>query len=418
MADWHVTPTQIYKPSGDVVSSGWPIQDVLGADHWSSSGRNRERMCSPGDTIRLVDGIHRHFRVTHSRHVENRPITVVGEDQNTTFIGPNPVGGSHTLYLEKCHKHQFQDITFLGDDTAAVMTERPQRGRDEGVPEWDSLSVSDTHFRRCDVDGGFNWSDGSGPRNKWLLQSYELGKTEYPGAVGFSWDHGSFSGCYHEHAMYLHNIQGHISFTNLTVNGMGRSWAQTTNRVGDGPMGKGTLYFGDCYAWDLGLNDGSSALSFRSGHRGAIVLNRVTIKQGDASDIDPRWAENVTGCLVTHKGSDSHENAYPDLFMTQCRFHMGRHRQGLGSFRRENTHLSFLRRCKLRGNFIKSWPGAREALVIQPQTIEHLDIDESNRVIGDVVIQTDADRAVFKDPDQSGAAFGEALTYLRQLGVS
>lgn len=420
---WEVAPRSYTDPStGASTPSEFSIQDVIGANRWSSSGKNRPRLCEPGDTLQCEEGEYRHFRFTHTYDEGGEvdpTITVKGIGHETVII-PNEVGGSQTCYLEWGGGVALRSLTLLGDDTAAFYTENPWSKRWNGAHP----GFRDVLLHSVDIDCGFNFETGNGPRNKWAVFGYGLGPSAYR-APGYVEENVHIRGVFHEHGHYFHNSQGGdgrsaggasspgsqghggMYFYRGSVIGAGRTAFQFTARQGEGPPGSGNVYIGDYLIEDVCMNDGGSAITIAGGHDGTFWLRNVVCKLGCNPDIHPDYADRVTGCVVAHRGGDSYP-VKPRLVISGGRYVVGRENPGKGSFRRPSLNLGNLAYLRIEHAEVWSHPGTREALWIDLDSIDEVELCLSCDIRGDVAYVRNGEVHRFKDDDDgewNGSAY-------------
>ncbi len=387
--DWVVAPNRYRRADqGSWEFSDEALQDVIGADHWSSSGRNRPSLFQRGDVIELEPGDFRHFRITLStdrrpgvERVEQAADVVWGRDPQTTIrarlpgtvrILPNPVGGSQTLYFEWGGAFTFQDIIFTGDDMSALASERPASDRFSF-----HQGFRDLWFFDCHVEGGWNPLLGTGTTGKWGILNYEMGRSAED-APGWVWKGGSMEGVFQEHFHYFHNVQGDVWIGGkgphrpLRARWAGRTFFQMANRRGEGPAGYGNLTFRDIVVEDTCLEDGGggSAFSFHGRHQGTILLERVKVRLGANPELPEPWNRNITGALVAFAGGDTGGAPNGDLVVRQCDFQVGPFYDGVGAARRANVEIRECRSFVLEATRIAQLgPDPRPALEIASDLI-------------------------------------------------
>lgn len=395
--DWVLDPNGYRDLStGAYVSTGSPILDVYGADHWSTASRNRAELKTPGDVIELTPGDYQHFRITQSydRRCESQivqgpsdvqfgadPQTVIrAQQRGTVSILPNPVGGSQTTYLEWTGAVTFEGLDFVGDDTMGVGSENPASKRFSY-----HQGFRDTWFFDCTLDGGFDFETSSGVKNKWGILNYMMGRSAYAGP-GWIWSGGSITGVFKEHANYFHNIQGDILLENLLIRHCGRTAFQMTNRIGEGPRGVGNLTFRNLMVEDVCLQQGGggSAFSFNGRHTGRIVLDNVAVRLGSSPDLASPWNNNITGALVVHAGGGTDDLPNGDIVVRNCDFQVGPYFTGKGSARRANIQV---RECTsfslLNTRVAQLGTEPREALDISPELVEEkIILDDDCKIVG------------------------------------
>lgn len=380
-ADWELTPNTIYNVHKDeVITSGHPLQDTIGADKWSSSSRNRPMMMTPGDTILMHPGEYPHFRVTHTYDEDgiNEQTVIKAANPGDVLIKKNPVSGSSAFYIEWGGGYTFENLHFEGDDSFCIGTERPASKRWEGTHP----GFRDIHFKNCSILGGWDAHTDEGPNNKWGVLSYELGRSAYDDDYGFSWEGGEISGIKKEHAFYMHNVIGDILIRDLKVKHCGRTFFQLTNRESEGPKGSGDIYLQNVDVEDVCLQQsgGGFAFTFKGNHDGTVYVTDSTCKLGCNEDLHPTYQPNITGCLSTHL-SYSDQDPLDEIIIDRCHFEVGKYYVGEGPARRENVGLSHVRNATIKNTTIISHPGAREALRINLDTIDLLALG-GNKVTG------------------------------------
>ena len=409
MNTWKISPDGYTSPEKVYTPSGAPLQDVEGADRWSSSSRNRPRLCRPGDVLEVASGDYRNFRITHTydRAGLDDFIRIIGGfdlagPSPRPRILPNSVGGSQTFYLEWGGAHEIRGLDIIGDDMAGFFTERPQAERWHG----EHPGFRDIRFFDTNILGGFSFEANEGPHCKWGALTYELGRSAYA-APGFVFHDGEVSGIRKEHAWYMHNTIGDCSFQRVKIKGCGRTGFQFANRQGEGPEGKGDIYIADSVIEDVGLqmSGGGSAITIKGGHVGTYLLKNVKVKQGGNPDIHPDFSDNITGCVVAHKGGDAWD-AKPSLMIgAGSKFVMGKVNPGKGAARRPAVDVANLKLFKMRNSIIEVGVNAREALVIDPDTIDKIQLDDSNTVLGNC--QWGEDK--YPDPHRNGQGYRDMI---------
>lgn len=409
---WRCTPDSWTDPEGRTEATEAPIQKVIGGNRWSSAGKQVPRLCRPSASVVLSPGPYKHFRVTHDYPDPGKWIHIRSDGSARPWVEGNPVGGSQTMYLEWGARHIFSGIDFHHDDQAILLTENPFSDRwGEGNPH---PGFEDIHFANCNVLGSFDFTTMVGPSVKWGFRAYGLGRSTQNDMPGFSFVRGRVTGIKKEHAFYFSTQQGDIVFDRVFIQGCGRTGFQFTARNSEGGTSHGNTYIRDCIVRDtcLEAQGGGSAITIKGNHRGTFFLDNVNVEQGGNPMIHPEVQKNITGCLVAHKGGDA-EGPKPDLLIGRnSRFVMGKHFKGEGSARRPCVDLSNLRRLKVSKTKITAFPGAREALVLDADTIDHIDMDNSNDVLGTVVIKKDGVAHVFKDPQFRGDGYIAAMNFL------
>ena len=400
MSIWKVGKDQYKDPVRALwVPSGWPVMDVIGANRWSTSSRNRPRLCAPGDTVLLSPRVrHRHFRVTHTYDEgaeRDSQITVrAPHGEERAVIDRNPVGGSHTLYVEWGGGFTFQGLRILADDIAGFMTERPASDRWEGRHP----GFRDLFLRDCVIDGEYDFTIDAGFKSKWGLLTYELGRSAYHGTAGFGVYDTRIQNIYHEHGGYLHNCLGAVTFQDCRFVRLGRSGLQFTWRTEEGPQGSGAILIQDSFFQDCGINDGTSAISIKGGFDGQIVLNRCKVLQGiHPRDLAPPYRENVTGALVVHEGGGSHP-AKPEVAVIDSWFSMS---GGKGSYRRPCVDVSHCKTFLLHRSKVFATEDSREALKIDADSIDNIKLTKDNIVQGDCTLRRNGEEKTWRVANDS-----------------
>ncbi len=403
-ADWVLTPSSCRNvATGETINTGSPVQDVFGADQWSSSGKNRPELKTPGDVIELTPGDYEHFRITMSydrkpgvervnSHSDYQfgidPQTVIRASQpGTVRVQPNPVGGSQTHYLEWGGAVTYEGLTFVGDDTMGVGSERPASLR------WNfHQGFRDFWFYDCNLEGGFNFETNTGPDCKWGVLTYEMGRSAYD-KPGWIWSGGSITGIREEHANYFHNVLGDILVENMTMKWCGRTAFQMANRIGEGPAGVGDLTFRNVYVEDVCLQDGGggSAFSFNGRHTGTILMDNVTVRLGANPNLHERWNQNITGALVIHAGEDTDDLPNGHVIVKDCDFQVGPHFVGKNSARRGNIQVDECMSFSLINTRVAQLGNnPREALDIEPDRVrDYMIFDDDCEIIGECIYDGD-----------------------------
>ena len=397
--DWILSPNAILETStGFVTATDNPIQDCIGADQWSSSGKNRDSMFTRGDVIELGQGDYHHFRITLSTdmipgvekvtdpsHVDwgRDPQTIIRAPQGATILN-NPVGGSQTLYLEWGGAFSFEGLTFTGDDLMGVGSERPSSARFDY-----HQGFRDFEFINCSIAGGWNaesWVEE--PKNKWGVLNYEMGQSAR-GVPGWIWKGGEIWGIWDEHGNYFHNTIGDVLIEDLKIKWCGRTAFQFANRIEEGPAGVGDWTFRDVDVEDVCLQDGGggSAFSFNGRHEGTIFLERVKVYLGANPNLAAPRNKNITGALVVHAGEDTNDLPNGHVIVSDCDFQVGPHFVGEGAARRGNIQV---RECDsftlINTRVAQLGDNPREALDISPNlVVGEIILDASNEIIGECI---------------------------------
>lgn len=387
--DWILTPSSIVETaSGALTSTDNPIQDVIGANKWSTASKNRPAKIERGDLIHLLPGEYHHFRNTHT-YDEN------GTDPTTRIVAPdratilaNPVGGSQTHYVEWDGGWMFENLDFVGDDLAAEFSENPASAR------WDGShpGFRDLTWINCTIQGNWNaetMPDKPDSASKWGILNYQMGKSATPSQPGWQWIGGTIEGIWTEHAAYFHNIQGDILFEDVKIRWCGRTAFQMANRVGEGPAGVGNLTFRDVEVEDVALQDGGggSAFSFNGRHTGQILMERVKVFLGANPNLAAPRNKNITGALVIHAGGDTQDAPNGDVVVKDCHFQVGPAFAGEGSARRGNIQVRECRSFWLEGTTVHQLgDNPREALDIDSTVVvDKLYLDPSNDIVGECI---------------------------------
>ena len=392
------------------------LEWLLGTMLHSSAGKRRPGVASAGDVIILRDGSYRHFRNTHP-YRGPEPITIAALNSGKVRIRPNPVGGSQTHYVEAGHNVITRGLVFGGDDLSAIQNENAFSKRFENDPDAEENYLSsDVHFQNCDIDGGWDFRTATGVRNKWGGLHYFLGRTRKErGTIGWSWRGGRMTGIAKEHIVgYIHGLRGNVEYSDLWVDGAGRTAFQFTGRQGEGPPSAGNVLVKNVVAQNTGLEQGGggACLSIKGGGRYKVFLDHVVMRQGCDDTLHPVYHDNVVGNVVAHMPDDAHQ-WQPSLVMSNSRMVMGLKLPGRGSARRPNVDLAHLELCRLRGhNEIWCGPGTREALVLDLDTIGRLALEGTQDIQGDVLIKHHGRNIAFKDPARDGRGWLEARTWM------
>jgi hypothetical protein len=415
-ADWYLSPDRILEAStGAVTFTDNPIQDAIGADQWSSSGKNRPEMINRGDTVSLAPGDYHWFRITLSTDNSRTDGEKVSSDADLTWgqdpitwliapdrasILPNPVGGSQTLYLEWGGAYGFENLDFIGDDWMGIGSENPASERFSY-----HQGFRDFEFIECSVWGNYDAEkDGEkGDSNKWAIINYQMGRSAR-GVPGWKWVGGRIGGIWEEHAHYFHNVQGDIWIEDVEIKWCGRTAFQMANRFGEGPPGVGDLTFLDLRVEDVCLQDGGggSAFSFNGNHTGTILLDNVTVRLGANPDIHPVRMGNFTGALVIHAGEDTLDNPNGDVIVQGCDFQVGPEK-AMGSARRPNIMVGACESFTLMNSRVAMIGDQREALDISPDmVVGMITLDDDNEIIGKCLWDGDT----FPDYETMLAAIG------------
>jgi len=330
-ADWVLGPDYIENiRTGEITYSQTPLLDCWGAQHWSSSSKNRPSMRQRGDYIMLTPGSYGPPNRFTSDFNPADPITVIAaEVPGTVMMMPVPMGGSDNCYIEWDSKIEFRDLKFLGASRATIKSENPSsrrwNGRHPGF--WDLA------WYNCDVDCGYDFHNDLGPRNYlWLGHFYETGRSSIPGQYGFIWSGGTLNGPHQEHIFYFHNAQGNHLLENLTVYGAGRTFLQDVGRLSEGPRSVGDFLVQNCYVEDvcLQMGGGGSAISLHGGHDGSFHFLNVTVKLGCDPNLHARFQPNITGAFVSYhgKGIGPLKPNTREVIVEGCHFEVGEHFKG------------------------------------------------------------------------------------------
>jgi hypothetical protein len=410
---WFVAPAYyypLYKGERSTSSSS-PIQDVIGANTWSSSSKNRPRKCATPATINLTAGDHPHFRITHTASPDDRPIRIVGQGPGTRIM-PNSVGGSQTLYAENCQYHELANLTIVGDDMAALMTENPSSKR---FDSWDERPVTrDLKLFDVNIDGGWDHSISiednlalGRTRCKWGLQSYELG-TSRSHKWGFDWMRGVLRGIFKEQFGYFHTPKGTVRLSGLNAYGCGRSFAQIACRDSEGGAGEGKFLIENCTIADTCLQPGGggSAISLNGNYKGILHVRDTVIKLGCTKSLHSDYSDNITGCFVAYSGKNDEGDLGPrnkEVVLEGNTFEVGEHYPGKGSARRTNVSVGMTDVFRMRGTKIVQHQDAFSIALEVKETTGHVEFGYGNEVIGDVIYKGQK----FIDPQRNGAGYQE-----------
>ena len=442
-AQWSVTPDGfVHIESGEVFDGhDEAIQDLIGADHWSSSSRNRASHHSRGDIIELLEGDFDRFRLTLSYDTTDGETDHDGNnfqwglDPQTIIRAAlpgksaiknlhNPVNDKN-LYLEWGGAWSIENLDVYGNSTAAIMTENPYAKRWSYHPGFRDIRFCDTR-----IIGGYDFNTDSGFNTKWGFLSYGLGRSAYTNTPGFIFKAGSkrakaigghtLQGIKREHFFYFHNVQGggqggiYIGGNSvddpLTASGAGRTFIQVANRDSEGPAGNAdiTLQYIEISDVSLQQGGGGSALSFNGNHTGTITIDHVDVRLGANPDLHPNYQDNITGGFVSWDGSGSTvETPNGDIIIKNSYFQVGPHFVGRGAARRENLQVGDCKSFTLENSSIVQMLGddgrrPRGAITIDTSTIsETITFRGENTIIGDVYV----DGNKFADDGLDGSGY-------------
>lgn len=426
-----------------VTKSKDPIGDVYGADRWSTASRNRRPMKSAGDVIVMRPGEYPHSRITLTydvnegvvRGLKNSdrirakdvswgrdPMTLIrAETPGSVLIRRNAVGGSQTLYLEWADAIRFEGLTFQGGSPMGIGTENPKLSQSE----WQGFR--DVEFAQCSVRGERDFQTNVGPKNKWGMLSYSLGRSARGDQTpGFLWSGGAtpeipddwdIEGIHLEHAMYHHNVIAHhadafaMLIEDLRIRWCGRTAFQMVARTGEGADGQGTVVLRRLEIEDVCLEQGGggSALTFAGNHNGKALIENVTVRLGANPRLHAAYSKNITGAFVAYAGGGSEGRPTREIVVKDCHFQVGPHFVGEGAARRPNVNIAAVERFSLLGTAIISHAGASAALQIDPDSVGWICLDANNRVVGDCHWGAKQ----FADPHRDGSGYVRMLDALR-----
>lgn len=198
------------------------------------------------------------------------PIVVAGSGPGVRILG---VEGD-TIAIDQRVPNAwitFRNLTIVPGRRAGVMFYQRKDGRlHQGYS-----------FEDCHILGAYDPDTGQGKRSKWGVWGQLLADFRFVGVTAPA----RIENISEEHAFYLQNVQGAITIENVHARDLGRTFCQFTNRVGDGPVGRGDVSVRNCVVEDACIAQadgfkGGAAFTVCGRMEGTFLFEKNVYKAG------------------------------------------------------------------------------------------------------------------------------------------